>query len=340
MPIVQSRRRLLTHLGVAGVAGLVGIPAAGLSGGARSLAAEAPPEITTIRIEKASTTCLAPQFVAEDLLRAEGFTDIRYQTSDAPAQAVAHNELDWGLDFAPELIAEVDNGTPLTMVAGVHAGCFELFAHDDIRRVTDLKGRTVGWAADYATPRHLVSLMARFVGLDPDKDIHWVNDLTTDPKDLFIGRKIDAFLATAPEAQELHDRNIGHSLVNSATDRPWSQYFCCMLYGRTEFVQKYPIATKRVARAILKATDLCANEPERAARLMVERGFTPRYDYVLQSLQELPYGVWREYDPEDTVRFYTLRLNEAGFIKSVPKRIIAEHTNWRFLNELKRELKT
>jgi NitT/TauT family transport system substrate-binding protein len=60
----------------------------------------------------------------------------------------------------------------------------------------------------------------------------------------------------------------------------------------------------------------------------------------LQTLQELPYGVWRDYDPEDTVRFYSLRLNEAGFIKSVPKRIIAEHTNWRFLNELKRELKT
>jgi NitT/TauT family transport system substrate-binding protein len=113
-----------------------------------------------------------------------------------------------------------------------------------------------------------------------------------------------------------------------------------MLFGRTEFVQKYPIATKRVVRAILKATDLCASEPERMARLMVERGFTPRYDYALQSLQELPYGVWRDYDPEDTVRFYSLRLNEAGFIKSVPKRIIAEHTNWRFLNELKRELKT
>jgi NitT/TauT family transport system substrate-binding protein len=40
------------------------------------------------------------------------------------------------------------------------------------------------------------------------------------------------------------------------------------------------------------------------------------------------------------VRFYALRLNEAGFTKSLPKRIITEHTNWHFLNELKRELKT
>ena len=183
---------------------------------------------------------------------------------------MAHHELDWDLDFAPAVIAEVDNGAPVTMVAGVHAGCFELFAHDHVRSITDLKGRTVGWISGYVTPRHLVSLMAKLVGLDPDKDIHWVSD--PNPMDLFIDRKIDAFLASAPDAQELRDRKIGHSIVNSSTDRPWSQYFCCMLFGRTEFVQKYPIATKRVLRAILKATDLCASEPERMARLMVERG--------------------------------------------------------------------
>jgi NitT/TauT family transport system substrate-binding protein len=103
---------------------------------------------------------------------------------------------------------------------------------------------------------------------------------------------------------------------------------------------KYPIASKRILRALLKATDLCAAEPERVARHMVERGFTDNYDYNLQTLQELPYAVWRDFDPEDSVRFFALRLNEAGFIKLAPDRIIAEHTDWRFLNELKRELKT
>ena len=142
-----------------------------------------------------------------------------------------------------------------------------------------------------------------------------------------------------PRPQELRARGIGHSLVNSATDRPWSQYFCCMLMGRTEFVRKYPVATKRVLRAMLKSADLCATEPERAAQLLVDRGFTPRFDYALQALNELPYRVWRDYDPEDTVRWYALRMNEAGFIKSAPQTIIAEHTDWRFLNELKRELK-
>ena len=73
--------------------------------------------------------------------------------------------------------------------------------------------------------------------------------------------------------------------------------------------------------------------------LIVDGGFTERYDYALQTLSEIPYDKWREYDAEDTIRFYALRLHELGMIKSSPQKIIAEGTDWRFLNELKRELK-
>ena len=115
-------------------------------------------------------------------------------------------------------------------------------------------------------------------------------------------------------------------VVNSGLDRPWSQYFCCMVVGNREFVRKHPVATKRALRAILKATDVCALEPERAARFLVDKGFATHYDYALQTMQEIPYGKWREYDPEDTVRFYALRLHEAGMIKSGPQKIIAQGT--------------
>ena len=112
-----------------------------------------------------------------------------------------------------------------------------------------------------------------------------------------------------------------------------------MVVGNREFVRQYPVATKRALRAILKATDLCALERQRAARSLVDGGFTTRYDYALQTIKELPYDKWRLWDPEDTVRFYALRLHEAGMIKSSPQKIIAQGTDWRFLNELKKELK-
>ena len=96
---------------------------------------------------------------------------------------------------------------------------------------------------------------------------------------------------------------------------------------------------KRVLRAVLKNTDLCATNPAEVARRRVEGGFTPRYDYAFQTLQQNPYDKWREYDPVDTIRFYALRLREAGMIKSSPQKILAENTDWHFFNELKRELK-
>jgi NitT/TauT family transport system substrate-binding protein len=128
-------------------------------------------------------------------------------------------------------------------------------------------------------------------------------------------------------------------VVNSARDRPWSQYFCCLVAGHRDFVQKYPVATKRAVRALLKATDVCALEPATAAQRLVEKGYVQRYDYALQTMQEVPYGKWREYDPEDAVRFYALRLHEVGMITSSPQKLIAQGTDWRVLHELKRELK-
>ena len=99
------------------------------------------------------------------------------------------------------------------------------------------------------------------------------------------------------------------------------------------------MATKRAVRAILKATDLCALAPERAARHLVDRRLTNSYDYAVQTMKGIPYGRWREYDPEDTLRFYALRLHEARVVRSSPKKIIAQGTDWRFLNELKKEMK-
>src|SRR6266704_1094737 len=112
-----------------------------------------------------------------------------------------------------------------------------------------------------------------------------------------------------------------------------------MVAGNRAFVRQHPVATKRALRAMLKAAAVCALEPERTARRIVDRGVAPRYDSVLQGLKEIPYGQWREYDPEDAVRFYALRMHELGMLKSSPQQLIAQGTDWRFLTELKRELK-
>jgi NitT/TauT family transport system substrate-binding protein len=333
MPTTQTRRRFLTTLSLASAAGILHAP--------RTLAAEGPLETTAVRLEKSAALCIAPQYLVEEMLGAEGFTDIRYIDASPPGatERVARGTVDFQTNYTPNFITAIDRGEPITVLTGVMVGCYELFGTENTRSFTDLKGKTVGMQALGSIGHILVTLMAAHVGLDPAKDINWVTGPSVRPKDLFIDGKIDAFLGFPPEPQDLRTRGIGHVIVNSAVDRPWSQYLCCMLAGNREYVRRHPIATKRVVRTILKATDLCAGDPARAARRLVDGGFTTRYDYALQTLSENLYDKWREYDAEDTLRFYALRLREAGFIKSSPQKIIADGTDWSFLNELKRKLR-
>ena len=241
------------------------------------------------------------------------------------------------MDFAARIVQAIDEGGALTVLGGVHVGCYELFAKDEIRSVGDLKGKSVGVQTAGERPHAFVTAMAAHVGLDPLQDIHWVTG--SNPLEAFVAGKIDAYLAIPPEPQELRARGFRHVIFNSIVDLPWSQYFCCMLCGNRDYVRRYPGATKSVLRAFLKAADLCVADPKLAARTIVNGGFADRYDFALATLQEVRYDKWREYDPEDTLRYYALRLHEAGMIRSLPNKLIAENTDWRFLNELKRELK-
>jgi NitT/TauT family transport system substrate-binding protein len=331
MQLIQSRRDFLATLSAAGAASILGIPP--------SIADEKPLETTTIRLFGNASICQAPAYISEDLLRAEGFTDVRYMRN-LSVDAVARGDIDFGFKTPAWIVSHVDAGHPVAALAGVHSGCYELFARDPIRTISDMKGRRVGIPEGFGSSGHLLlAVMVAQVGLDPHTDVDWITTPTGDLLEVFAEGQVDAFLAFPPEPQELRARKVGRVILNTTTDKPWSQYFCCMVVGNKEFINKHPGATKRVLRAILKANDICAAEPERAARRLVDAGFTKHYEYALQTLTELRYASWREFDPEDAMRFYALRLHEVDMIKSTPQEIITEGTDWRFLNELKRELK-
>ena len=335
MQAMQTRRRFLAGLSFAASAGLVRAP--------QLLAGEGGLETTSVRLaKKIPVLCNAPQYIADELLRAEGFTDIQYVTSGPGAaltKKISDGLIDCSMGYAGPNIIAVDAGEAIVNLAGVHVGCFELLGHGNIRSIADLKGKSIG-ITDKGSSEHVyLAAMLAFIGLDPNRDVNWVTSVSPPVYELFANGKVDAYFGFAPTPQDLRARHVGRVVVNSAVDPPWSQYFCCMLIGNRDYVRKYPIATKRVLRAILKAADLCASEPALVARRLADGGFTDRYDYALQGLSELPYDKWREYDAEDTIRFYSLRLHEIGMIKSSPQKIIAEGTDWRFLNELKRELK-
>jgi NitT/TauT family transport system substrate-binding protein len=336
MQIMQSRRDFLASVSRAAAA------AAGVLGSRASLADE-PLETTTVRLPKFfPAACEIPEYVAEELLRAEGFTDVRYVEGESGVDSsvwLARGELDFDWNYAATHIASIEAGVPVTVLAGMHSGCLELIANDSVRNIADLRGKKVGVYASSSAPHVLVTLMAAYIGLDPARDIEWVMNYDATSMQLFVDGQIDAFLAIPPEPQDLRDRGIGHTILATAVDEPWSHYYCCMLAGSGEYVSTHPVATKRVLRALLKAVDLCVSEPESVAQRIVDGGFAESYDHALRTLSDARFDRWREFDPEDTMRFYALRMYEVGMITSSPNKIITDGTDWRFLNELKRELK-
>jgi NitT/TauT family transport system substrate-binding protein len=331
-----TRRTFLANASALGAAGFFGV--------SRSVAAEPPPETTRIRIVYDGSICNAPQWLAEDLLRLEGFSEVEYVSSLVPgltpSGVLVAGQADVGSLSAPGVLTVLDAEPSVVMLAGIHAGCYELFANERVSAIRDLRGKKVAVSVKGSGEHVLVSSMAAYVGIDPRKDIDWITAQTTaEAMHAFVENRADAYLAFPPRGQELRAKRIGRVIVNTTYDRPWSDYFCCMLMARREFVQKHPNAAKRTLRAVLKATDICAQEPERTARFLVAKGYASPYETALEVIKQLPYRRWRDDNPEDTLRFYGLRLHELGMIKATPQRLIAQGSDWRFLIELKRELK-
>lgn len=230
MHIIQNRRRFMAGL-AAGTAGLVAAP--------RLALAEAPPETTSVRLPAFPkiADCMTPIYVSQDLLRAEGFTDITLVTQGTGPDSsdwIEHGELDFDWNYPPAHIRSIAKGVPITVLSGLHVGCLELIANDRVQSIPDLKGKRAGIDDVNGNTYLLLMMIAAYVGLDPAKDIEWIT--VTDPVEAFAEGKIDAFLGTAPVPQIMRERHLGHVILKTSVDRPWAHYYCCMLAGTNEFV--------------------------------------------------------------------------------------------------------
>jgi NitT/TauT family transport system substrate-binding protein len=281
-PRQLGRRRFLGGSALAGAAGLLG-----MSPG--RAAAEPPPETTTLRLARTTSICQAPQYIARALFEAEGFANVEFVgEATAADNTLVSGDAQMGMLFLLPFLRHLDEGAPLMILAGGHVGCLKLFAHEPIGSVRELRGRSVA-VVTLGDARHLfLAAIMPYIGLDPRTDVTFVPLPPREGMRLFEEKKVDAYMAAPPIAQELAAKKIGHVVVNSSVDHPWTQYFCCVVAGHREFVEVNPVATRRALRAILKSADICAVEPERAARSLVSEGLTQTYDYALQTMKDVP----------------------------------------------------
>ena len=340
-----GRRRFL-----AGAAGM-GLSAAGVGLLAGCQSSDAGPislngelETTRLRIIQTPSLCISPQFSAQDLLRAEGFSDLQYvkrPTATEIGSTLMSGAADMSLHFAASAVLRIDAGDPYVVLAGAHVGCFELFGTNGVRAIRDLRGRTVASPEPDAPSHAFFAALLAHVGLDPRVDVKWAVHPPPMAMHLLAEGQVDAYLGFPPDPQILRSRGVGNVIVNSLTDRPWSQYLCCFVVANREFATRNPVATTRALRGILNGIDQSGRNPEATVRYLVDKGYTSQYEQGLDAIKTLHSGGWRaEYDPTDTLRYYALRLHEAGMVKSTPDQIISRGTDWRYLAEVKRDRAT
>ena len=280
--------------------------------------------------------------MAEDLIRADGLSDFRYVDTPGLAcprqRCLARGEVDFSVEFSIALAIRSTKENRSRCSRGARGLLRAVWPRRHRERCRPEGQTSVQEGACGSDPHLFVTAMATHVGLDPLNDIRWVTS-DVEPTELFAEGKVDAFLEFPPEAQELRTRKIGHVIVNSIHDLPWSHYYCCMLASNASFAEEHP-APPSGSLARSSKPRICAFPIRRSwRRLLVVDGYAKHDLSALQSLKEIPSATWRDFDPEDTIRFFSLRLSEAGMIKSSPQKIIATGTDWRFFNELKRELK-
>jgi NitT/TauT family transport system substrate-binding protein len=345
-----TRRHVLqgaAGLGLAAAGGTV-LSACGFDTGAGGNASEpepdAPLETTSIRLwSRPNVQCNAAQYMAERFLREEGFTDVQYpqvSAKDLIDDGPASGKLDFGIGYAAAWIPLIDKGLPVVMLGGVHIGCWQVFATGDIKSLRDFKGKTVSIISPTFTDGIFMAMTLNDVGLDIGKDVKIVNHPPAENARILSSGEVDAVVAFPPISKDLRVKGIGRVVLDSVTDPPWSNYYCCTAVTNREWMEKHPVATKRALRAMVKGADMVAKNPDASARFMVDRGYSENFDYTCDILKEIPYNnIWRDFDPVDSVRFYALRLKQAGLIKSTPDEILERGTDFRYLNELRRELK-
>jgi NitT/TauT family transport system substrate-binding protein len=342
-----SRRNLLlaSGLGLAG-AGAALLVGCGKDDGPVALPPPGsqlpPPEVARIRVPgfDGSSLCLSPSLLIDDFLAEEGMEAelVVVPTTQSWVEAVHNGVFDFTQDFAAAAVAGLDQGYDLTVLAGVHAGCLELFARLEFDELSTLDSRVIAvpygnnaTLPDYA---FMVTLM-NFIGVPAARTVVSYDEHLL--PELLASGEVDAVLAYQPLAENLRSIEGVRTLLSTAEDPPWSNYYCCTFTGNSHFVRENPIATLRTLRALMRATDLMATQPDVALARMIERGYAKDDAASRRVFHGLPYGRWRTVHPEDSLRFYALRLREVEEISAAPESIV-DSSDWRFLDWLKQDM--
>src|SRR5262245_2516798 len=203
-----GRRKFLANASALSAASLLGLP--------HLASADPAPEISRIRLIHAPTLCLAPQYLAEQLLYLEGFSKVEYYESPGGVgpDAIANGQADFSSWETLGAIPVMEATNNLLAIAGVHAGCVEVLGGHRVKSIRDIGGKTIAVSMRGGSDHVFLASIMGYVGMDPRNDVIWIEaGSVLKAMQLFEEAKSDVFVGFPPQPQDLVAKNVGHVIL-------------------------------------------------------------------------------------------------------------------------------
>ena len=253
--------------------------------------------LTKVKVAYIGLTCEPPIFVAYEkgFFKEEGLDVELVRTDwDSMRDGLGLGRFDATHTLIMYMLKPIDQGLNVKLTGGIHSGCLRIQAgiNTDINEVKDLKGKRIGISHMGSPPFLFASRVLAANGLDPQKDVEWII-FPSDAMELALDRgQVDAVANSEPIGTILLANNKVRKVVDQATDKPYSEEFCCVTALNGTFAAEKPEAAAAVTRALLKGAKWVAANKSAAAKLAVEKGYlasTPELNaQAIRDVQYIP----------------------------------------------------
>lgn len=267
-----SRRRFIGTAGTLGAAAVAGGLLARLP---RSHATTGNP--TKLRLSWTEfAACHSPVAfgVAEGVYAKHGLdVELFYQGASGQTliQSIATDKTDAGAGLLYDWVKPLEQGLDVKLFVGSHGGCTRLLASKSsgIEKLEDLKGRKIASYDVASPPKHSFQVALAKAGLDPERDVDWLNV----PFDLVgevVGRgEADALAHLDPWAYS-HKKKFDLVEVYNTQSGVFDGAVCCVLGVNANYLEANRDAVRGLAEANIELHELAAADPDRVADWFVK----------------------------------------------------------------------
>jgi NitT/TauT family transport system substrate-binding protein len=195
-------------------------------------------------------------------------------TAEVPV-LLASGQIDANQMMLASLGVLLNSGFDARVASGIHKGCLVIAVPvgSDIRSVEDLRGKTIGVPGLGSTPMVISKRVLTRAGIDASDETGEVEFLAFGPGDLAVAMQngsVDAIAIVEPGASVLVERGDARIIFDLGVDSKYRDEYCCVMVLNTQFAEGHPDVAARYVRALQKACEFIAQNPELTARLQKE----------------------------------------------------------------------